>query len=67
MDSKLNPRSMRWEARRWCNGDDDWTNWQPCTDEQKDRWAAQGDFQFRQVSTPPTQPAASSRGDGGGG
>lgn len=49
------PAEVQWEARRWCKGDDAWTNWQSCTAEQKARWEAGGDFQFR---------AARARGEG---
>lgn len=36
-----------WEARRWCKGDNAWTNWQPCTEEQKIKWSDREEFQFR--------------------
>ena len=28
------------EARRYCHGDDAWTEWQPCTREQAALWQA---------------------------
>ena len=46
---------QNWEARRWCNGDQAWSKWQPCTPEQKARWEAGGDFQFRAARTKATK------------
>lgn len=36
------------EARRYCKGDDAWTEWQPCTEEQASRYLKDETFQVRQ-------------------
>ncbi len=38
---------MTHEARRYCHGDEAWTNWQPCTAEQARRYTADDGFQIR--------------------
>lgn len=40
------------EARRYCHGDADWTDWQPCTAEQAARYKKDDTFQVRLRSSP---------------
>jgi hypothetical protein len=38
---------MTHEARRYCHGDDAWTDWQTCTAEQAAEYKARPDFEVR--------------------
>lgn len=42
------------EARRYCRGDGEWSNWQPCTAEQAERRKSDDTFQVRQRTKPST-------------
>lgn len=44
------------EARRFCHGDYAWSNWQPCTAEQAERYAADETFQVRERVCPRPAP-----------
>jgi hypothetical protein len=48
----MTPQDRPWMARRYCKGDGAWSRWQPCTDEQRKRWLADGEpFQFKPTRT----------------
>lgn len=44
------------EARRYCHGDDSWTNWQPCTAEQAAQREKDETFQVRRRVAVPAYP-----------
>lgn len=43
----VNAGPLTHEARRYCRGDDGWTNWQPCTAAEAERREADSTFQVR--------------------
>jgi hypothetical protein len=42
--------AIQYEARRFCKGDNSWTNWQACTEAQFKEYATDSSFEVRTVS-----------------
>jgi hypothetical protein len=42
-----------WQSRRYCNGDDEWTEWAPSSFEEVKRRAGDNCFQFQMVEVNP--------------
>lgn len=47
MRPRLPLGDMTHEARRYCHGDDAWTDWRPCTAQQAAEYRLDGTFQVR--------------------
>ena len=44
-------QKQTFEAKRWCHGDRQWTNWQPCTEAEAALYRKDENFKVRPRST----------------
>lgn len=52
----MNQEPLTHEARRFCHGDDQWSDWQPCTQSQARRHQLDDTFEVRQRACPRPAP-----------